>query len=73
MGELSEAQRKFLEKLARWAGVASPQDIGPQTSQLQNSARQTCKRRGHVTFENGYWRLTDKGRAALASSKGDGE
>lgn len=61
----SEEHLKFLRELARWSGVASPQELVCQTSQAQNAARQTCKRRGWVTFSNGYWRLTDAGRAIL--------
>jgi len=65
--DLTEPQIKFLRALARWQGVASSQDLGgPQTSQSENSARQRCKRRGLVTYEGGYWRLTDIGRLTLA-------
>lgn len=56
----------FLRELWRWGGVASSRDLGPQTSQRENSARQTCKRRGWVTYEGGYWRLTDFGFRALS-------
>lgn len=62
---MEEAAIKFMRALARWQGVATPQEIGPQTSQLENSARQRCKRRGWVTFNGGYWRLTDSGRETL--------
>ena len=62
---LTVAQEKFLRSLARWQGVASPQDLGPQTSQEENSARQRCKRQGLVTYEGGYWRLTNLGRETL--------
>ena len=65
---LTTTQLAFLRKLAQWQGVASPQDIGPQTSQEENSARQRCKRQGLVTYENGYWRLTDQGREYLRKS-----
>jgi hypothetical protein len=61
-------QAKFLGELLKWTGVASSREIGPQTSQAQNSARQTCKRRGWVTYDGGntgYWRITDAGREAL--------
>lgn len=65
---MSDEAIKFLRRLMQWHGVASPQDLGPQTSQAENSARQTCKRRGWVTFErrDGYWRITDAGRALLS-------
>lgn len=56
---------QFMRRLAMWQGVASPQDLGPQTSQKENSARQTAKRRGWVTFDKYYWRMTDAGREAL--------
>ena len=63
----TDAQKKFMRDLAKWQGVASSQDLGPQTQQIENSARQTCKRRGWVTFEGGYWRITDAGRSAMRS------
>jgi hypothetical protein len=48
--------------------VASPHDLAPQISQSDNSARQACKRKGWVTFKDGYWRVTDAGRAAYTSA-----
>lgn len=62
------AQRKFLRSILQWDGAATPREIGPQTSQEENSTRQTCKRRGWVTFDRYYWRITDAGRAVLALS-----
>lgn len=56
---------KFLRALARWQGVATPQEIGPQTSQDENRVRQKCKRRGWATYGDGYWRLTHAGRTVL--------
>ena len=66
---MNEEQQKFLRELLRWEGAASPRDLGPQTSQAQNAARQTCKRRGWVTCDRHYWRITDAGRAALSSTQ----
>ena len=63
--KLTDEQMKFLRALARWQGVASPQELAPQTRQEENSARQRCKRQGLVTFVDGYWRLTDAGRKQL--------
>ncbi len=63
--QLDEGCLKFLRALARWQHVASPQDLGPQTSQDENRARQKCKRKGLVTYEGGYWRTTDLGRQVL--------
>lgn len=63
--DLTAEQIKFLRALASWQGAASPQDLGPQTRQEENSARQRCKRRGLVTYSNGYWRLSDVGRETL--------
>jgi hypothetical protein len=63
--QLDEGCFKFLRSLARWQHVASPQDLGPQTSQDENRARQKCKRKGLVTYEGGYWRTTDLGRQVL--------
>lgn len=64
---MTQEQRRFLGLLWRWQGVASSRDLGPQTSQAQNSARQTCRRRGWVTYDggnDGYWRMTEEGRTA---------
>lgn len=69
MKPLNTEQSAFLRELMRWGGIASATNLGPQTRQAENSARQTCKRRGYVTYDggsNGYWRITDAGRAALA-------
>ena len=55
----------FLANLKDRDGCATAQKLGPQISQKENSARQTCKRRGWVTFDRHYWRLTDAGREAL--------
>lgn len=66
--DLTPEQLAFLRALARWQGVASPRELGPQTSQEENSARQRCRRRGLVTYEGGYWRLTDIGRYALRAA-----
>jgi hypothetical protein len=63
--QLNEGDYKFLRALASWQHVASPRDLGPQTSQDENRARQKCKRKGLVTFEGGYWRTTDLGRQVL--------
>lgn len=62
---LTAEQIKFLRALSSWQGVASPQDLGPQTKQEENSARQRCKRQKLVIYEYGYWKLTDIGREAL--------
>ena len=62
---LNEVDWKFLRALRRWQGVASSRDLGPQTSQDENRARQKCKRMGLVTYDggnDGYWRLTEQGR-----------
>jgi hypothetical protein len=60
--KISEAQWDFLRKLVSWQGIASSRDLGPQTRQEENSARQRAKRQGLVTFDGHYWRLTDVGR-----------
>ncbi len=69
MTPMKPDQLTFLRALMNWQGVASPQDLGPQTTQGQNSARQTCKNRGWVTFD-GYWRITDAGKLALKTAEG---
>ncbi len=65
MRPLDEHAMKFLRSLARWQGVASSSDLGPQTSQDDNRVRQLCKRRGLATYDKQYWRLTDTGRTVL--------
>lgn len=62
----TDVQAAFLRELLRWKGAATARELGPQTSQEENSARQRCKRRGWVTFDRHYWRITDAGRAALS-------
>lgn len=59
-------ERLFLKDLLRWTGAATAQELGPQICQQDNSARQACKRKGWVTYERPYWRITDAGREALA-------
>jgi hypothetical protein len=63
--KLTEAQKRFLRELVRWTGAATPQELGPQMYQSENAARQTCKRRGLVTYDGSYWRITPAGRSAL--------
>jgi hypothetical protein len=58
---------KFLLELLRWNGIASSRDIGPVIDRAEDRARQRAKRRGLVTYEGGYWRLTDKGRELMLS------
>lgn len=59
------ARERFMKELMSWGGVADRHNLGPQTSQSENSARQYCKRKGWVTYEGGYWRITDAGCAAF--------
>jgi hypothetical protein len=67
---MTPEQKNFLVKLMRWDGCASPRDLGPQTSQTENSARQSCKRRGWAFYQEGYWRITDYGRDVLSRKFG---
>lgn len=61
-----QAERNnFMKELMRWGGVADRFNLGPQTSQAENAARQYCKRKGWVTFEGDYWRITDAGCTAF--------
>ena len=57
----------FMRNLARWQGIASSRDLGSRPSQQENSARQTAKRRGWVTYDKYYWRMTESGHQALRS------
>jgi hypothetical protein len=62
-------QSKFMREILKWDGAATPRELGPQTSQEENSARQTCKRRNWVEYDGYYWRITQAGRAALLSER----
>lgn len=72
---VTAADRFFLQHLMQWEGIASSRDLGPQINNSENSARQSCKRKGLVTFDGpgGYWRITDAGRAALKTAGGANE
>lgn len=70
MGEATTADKAFLRLLLQWTGAATPQELGPQISQAENSLRQRCKRRGWVVYQGGYWRITDAGRQALEHAHG---
>lgn len=61
-------QSNFMRELVKWSGAATPRELGLQVSQRDNSTRQTCKRRGWVTFDGHYWRITQAGLAALISA-----
>lgn len=58
-------ERLFLATLIDWTGAATADEIGPQISQKENSARQSCKHKGWVMFERPYWRITPSGREAF--------
>lgn len=64
-----EEQRLFLNGLASWSGTATPQELRIPANRKQDRARQKCKRLGLATFADGYWHLTECGRAALRSSQ----
>lgn len=55
----------FLANLIDWTGSATTEELSPQISQKENSARQSCKRKGWVVFDRPYWRITPAGRQAL--------
>ncbi len=65
MAGMNGYERLFLACLVDWTGAATPTELSPQISNKENSARQSCKRKGWVTFDRHYWRITDSGRAAL--------
>ena len=55
----------FLANLIEWTGAATVEELSPQISQKENSARQSCKRKGWVVFQRPYWRITPAGSQAL--------
>jgi hypothetical protein len=68
--DLTERERQgerntFMHRLKEWGGAADRWNLGPQTSQAENAARQYCKRKGWVIFEGGYWRITQAGWEAF--------
>lgn len=55
-----------------WEGVASPDELRrsirdrtPIADRTQDRVRRLAKRNGWVTYQGGYWRISDAGRAAL--------
>jgi hypothetical protein len=65
-----EAQCHFLRTLAQWGGIATSRQLGIFVLGIfvdreQDRARQKCRRQGLVTFEGGFWRVTEKGREAV--------
>jgi hypothetical protein len=60
-----EAQCHFLRTLAQWGGIATSRQLGIFVDREQDRARQKCRRQGLVTFEGGFWRVTEKGREAI--------
>jgi hypothetical protein len=73
MISISKSQAMFLRELMSWDGIATPADLKSIGGSL---ARRVCKERGLVTYDgtssnNGYWRITDAGRAALAVPNGE--
>lgn len=72
MSEQFKQQMIFLWRLRQWAGVASPQELCLPADRKQDRARQKCRRDGLVTFEGGYWRLTDKGNVFISQRLREG-
>lgn len=66
--DMNGHEQFFLANLIDWTGAATTEELSPQISQKENSARQSCKRKGWVVFERPYWRITDAGRKALADA-----
>lgn len=62
--EVAAEMRRFFQAISDYSGAATPQEC-PLSSRAQDRARQQAKRLGWVTFEGGYWRLTDAGKAAF--------
>ncbi len=64
---LTDEDRNFLRAIVQYSGAATPREC-PSASRPQDRARQKCKRLGLVTYEGGYWRITDLGRAILTAN-----
>jgi hypothetical protein len=65
MTDADEAQCRFLRTLAQWGGIATSRQLVIFVDREQDRARQKCRRQGLVTFEGGFWRVTEKGREAI--------
>ena len=63
-GDDAHEMRRFLAAVVSYEGVATPQEC-PTATRPQDRARRLAKRKGWATYEDGYWRITDAGRAAL--------
>ncbi len=70
----SGEQLNFLRLLARWQGVATTKELHHHAGTLDpGSVRQSCKRRGWVTFDGSYWRMTDIGRTKLRAAHAEAD
>lgn len=62
-GDDTHQVRIFFNAIKAYGGAASPQEC-PTATRAQDRVRRIAKKRGWVTFEGGYWRMTDAGAAA---------
>jgi hypothetical protein len=60
-------ERIFLNRLIQYGGAAATRVELPPANRGQDKARQAAKRKGWVSFKDGYWRITDLGREAWKS------
>jgi hypothetical protein len=71
MKSLNEHERNLLRSLQEAGGIATSKQLGGYTP-LGSRARVSCSHRGLALYDGdggstGCWKLTDAGRAALAS------
>jgi hypothetical protein len=59
-------EREFLSVIKQWDGAVEKGVVSPWICSAAD--RQSCKRKGWVTFDGYYWRLTAAGRAAVVQS-----
>lgn len=67
--KMNDDVKLFLRRLVEWDGVCAPNDLRILATRKQDRARQWAKRRGLVIFEDGYWKITDAGNAALRAQE----
>lgn len=65
--EISAAEIEFLRRLRVWQGVATHENLGVAGNKNETRICTRCKHKGFVTYDGGYWRITDLGNATYTA------